>query len=211
MNIIFISPHFPSNYYQFSQALANQGVKVLGIADCSYDHLDWELKKTLTEYYRVDNMEDYGQLKNAVNFFHHKYGPIDRIFSLNEHWLEKEANLRSDFNIPGIKKDTIDQIKQKSQMKQLYQSGGIAVARGEVIRAWKDAEKLVKAVGFPLVAKPDKGVGAANTFKINNVHELKHFFDNPPQVDYIFEEYISGELLSFDGLVGQNGELLFYT
>ena len=91
MNFIFLSPYFPNNFYNFCVELKNAGVNVLGIGDTPYQELRRELKESLTEYYRVDNMEDYSQLIKAGGYFTHKYGKIDRIESHNEHWLETDA------------------------------------------------------------------------------------------------------------------------
>jgi len=65
--------------------LKDMGINVLGIADAPYEELNDELKGALTEYYKVDNMEDYDQVLKAVGFFTHKYGKIDRVESHNEH------------------------------------------------------------------------------------------------------------------------------
>ena len=59
MNFIFISPHFPHTYWEFCNRLRQNGVNVLAIADAPYDSLCRGLKEALTEYYRVDNLEDY--------------------------------------------------------------------------------------------------------------------------------------------------------
>ena len=37
MNIVFLSPHFPPNYYQFCVNLRNLGANVLGLADEPYN------------------------------------------------------------------------------------------------------------------------------------------------------------------------------
>ena len=87
MNVIFISPQFPSNYWNFCDRLRRNGVNVLGIGDAPYDGLSHQLKNALTEYYRVGNMEDYDQMLRAVAFFTFKYGKIDWIESNNEYWL----------------------------------------------------------------------------------------------------------------------------
>ncbi|MDY4175299.1 MAG: hypothetical protein SOY07_08430 [Bacteroidales bacterium] len=84
MNLIFISPQFPHTYWEFCNRLKQNGVTVLGIAYAPYDSLSKELKESLTEYYRVDNMEDYSQMFKAVAFFSFKYGKIDWIESNNE-------------------------------------------------------------------------------------------------------------------------------
>ena len=36
-NFIFISPNFPTNYWQFCHELKNTGMNVLGIGDQPYD------------------------------------------------------------------------------------------------------------------------------------------------------------------------------
>ena len=66
MNIVFLSPHFPPNYYPFSVHLRRWGANVLGIADLPYDQLRPELRAALTEYYRVDDLHNYDQLLRAL-------------------------------------------------------------------------------------------------------------------------------------------------
>lgn len=93
MNFIFISPQFPHTYWNFCDRLHRNGVNVLGIGDSPYDSLEPALKRTLTEYYRVDSLEDYNQVFRAVAFFSFKYGKIDWLESNNEYWLEQDARL----------------------------------------------------------------------------------------------------------------------
>ena len=84
-NFIFISPHFPVNYRNFCIKLHENGVNVLGIGDAPYDSLDYMLQGALTEYYRVNNMENYDEMYRAVAFFCFKYGKIDGLESNNEY------------------------------------------------------------------------------------------------------------------------------
>lgn len=130
MNFVFISPHFPHTYWQFCQWLYQNGVKVLGIADAPYDSLQRELKKSLTEYYRVNSLENYDEVYRAVAYFAFRYGRIDWIESNNEYWLEQDARLRTDFNVTtGLQTDRIRSIKEKSEMKKYYAKGDIPTAR----------------------------------------------------------------------------------
>jgi hypothetical protein len=211
MNFIFLSPHFPPNYYLFSVRLRQLGVNVFGLSDEPYDLLRYELKNALNEYYQVGNMHNYDELLRALGYFTHRYGKIDRIDSLNEYWLETEAALRTDFNIAGLKNHDILQVKRKSLMKEVYVNAGVAVAKGEVVHSLKDAKKLMREIEFPLVAKPDIGVGAVKTYKIHNMVELEKFFSEKPPVDYILEEFITGDICSFDGLTDRDGNPVFYT
>jgi hypothetical protein len=211
MNFVYLSPHFPPNYYRFCVGLREEGVNVLGLADVPYEALRPELRGALSEYYRVDDMNSYDGLVRAMGHFTHRHGKLDGIDSHNEHWLETEARLRTDFNMAGLRQDGIGIVKRKSAMKEIYRSAGIRVARGAVVRTLEEARRLVAETGYPVVAKPDVGVGAAATFKILGDGELTSFFDRKPAVDYIVEEFIQGKILSFDGLADRDGNLVFFT
>lgn len=211
MNFLYFSPHFPPNYFQFCVHLKDLGANVLGLADEPYDLLRPELRSALTEYYWVNDMHQYDQLLRACGYFTHRYGKIDRIDSHNEYWLEIEAQLRTDFNVPGLKLKDMPIVKRKSRMKQMFAKAGVRAARGQVVHTLANAKRLVHEIGFPVVAKPDIGVGAAKTYKIHNREELNAFFEQKPPVDYIMEEFIEGVICSFDGLCDRDGNPVFYT
>lgn len=209
MNYVFISPHFPENFKYFVTSLRNQGVNVLGIASEGYDDLDPELRDSLTEYFRVDDMEEYDQLLKACGYFTFKYGKIDYIESMNEYWLEKEAHLRSDFNVDGLRVEDLPQIKKKSEMKKVFERANIPVARGELVKDINSVKRFVEEVGYPICIKPDIGVGAADTHRIDNDEELEEFFSYKQPIEYIMEEFIVGDIHTFDGLVDKEGNVLF--
>ena len=82
-NVIFISPNFPENYWLFCRELMADGVNVLGIGDQAYSELSGNLKENLTEYYKVNSLENYDEVYRAVAFFAFKYGRIDFLESNN--------------------------------------------------------------------------------------------------------------------------------
>lgn len=212
MNFIFISPHFPGTYWHFCEHLRNCGVNVLGIADAPYESLDPALRGSLTEYYRVNNLEDYGEVFRAVAYFSFKYGKIDWIESNNEYWLEQDARLRTDFNVTtGIKTDHIDAIKEKSEMKKYYALGGIPTARQiKAAEGIKAVKAFVKKTGWPIIAKPDNGVGASSTFKLTDEASLDAWFAaHPNYAQFVIEEFITGLLVSYDAIYNSKGEPLF--
>lgn len=187
------------------------GINTLGIADTPYEQLSETLKQSLTEYYRVDNMEDYEQVYRAVGYFAHKYGRIDRIESHNEYWLELDAKLRTDFNVFGYKNDDMLAIKTKAQMKEVFRKAGLKVAKGRVFNSDEDARKLAKELKFPVIIKPNSGVGASDTYKVKSADELEAFFGyKNAHVEYIMEEFIDGDIVTFDGLTDHNGNIVFY-
>ena len=68
MNYIVISPYYPENFQQFTIELANKGITVLGIGQEPYEQLGPGLQNALTEYFRVDNLENLDEVKRAVAF-----------------------------------------------------------------------------------------------------------------------------------------------
>ena len=209
MNVVFLSPHFPPHWYRFAVALRSVGAPTLGIADVNVEELNPELRDALHDYYRVGDLGDYDQLVRALGWFIHRHGRIDRIDSLNEHWLETEAALRTDFNIPGINSEMIGAIKRKSVMKQRFIDAGLTPGRGRVCPDEAELREFIAEVGLPVVAKPDVGVGAARTYKIENEAEIAAYLADKPPTDYIVEEFVRGELITYDGLAGRDGEIVF--
>lgn len=206
MNFVFISPHFPATCKNICKALKDRGVRVLGVADTPYAMLEPELKAALTDYYEVSDLHNTEEIVRACGFFTYKYGKIDRVESNNEYWLMTDATIREQFNVFGKKPDELRYCIQKSLMKAKFIETGVPVARGAVLDNYQDAQAFVAEVGFPIVGKPDRGVGASGTYKISSAAELQAFFAEKPDVEYIFEEFISGEIVTFDGIVDKNGE-----
>ncbi len=212
-NFIFISPNFPTNYWKFCRELKNNGLNVLGIGDQPYDELLPELKESLTEYFKVGSMENYDEVYRAVAFFTWKYGRIDWLESNNEYWLERDAALRTDFNITsGFHNEDIPRIKYKSKMKEFYTKAGIPVARYYLVEDWDGCMNFIKEVGYPVITKPDNGVGASDTHKISSEEDLAHFFETKiPNTQYIMEEFIHAEVNSYDAIIDSNGVPMFET
>ena len=212
-NIIFISPNFPTNYWQFCKELKNNGLNVLGIGDQPYDDLSHNLKDSLNEYYKVSNLENYDEVYRAVAFFIHKYGRIDWLESNNEYWLEKDAQLRTDFHITsGFQVEDMPRIKYKSKMKEYYQKAGIVTARYHLVDTIEGCREFLAKVGYPVVVKPDNGVGAAATYKLKSDEDLVNFMGSKPEgVPYIMEEFVNAEVNSYDAIIDSNGEPIFET
>ena len=212
-NFVFISPNFPTNYWQFCKHLKDNGLRVLGVGDCPYDELLPELRASLTEYYKVGSMENYDEVYRAVAFFISKYGRIDWLESNNEYWLERDAMLRTDFHITsGFQTSDMERIKYKSKMKPYYEAVGINTARYHIVDTFANCKKFIDVVGYPVIVKPDNGVGASSTYKLKNDEDLKSFIDTKEaNVSYIMEEFITAEVNSYDAIIDSNGNPIFET
>lgn len=207
MNFIFISPNFPENYYAFLEGLKKVGFNVLGIGDASYDELHPIAKESLTEYYRCYEMNKFEKQCEAVEYFEKKYGHIDFIESNNEYWLRNDAALRERFHVDGLKPADMDNITNKECMKKFFLQGGAKVARYHMVDNEENCLEFIKKVNYPVFIKPAVGVGAQRTYKISTLEDLKAFFkERDIHTKYIMEEFIKGDLMSFDGVCNSKGE-----
>ena len=209
MNFIFISPAFPKNYYNFCDRLKKNGVTVLGIGDTPYQELSSDVIRSLDEYYKVNSLENYDEVYRAVAYFAFKYGKIDWLESNNEYWLRQDAKLRRDFNINGAKPEDVVTFTSKSNMKEFYIKAKVPVARYKICTTIEEDKKFIDEVGFPVIVKPDVGVGASMTYRLDNLSDMEFFYSKPFTCKYIMEEYIYGNIISFDGVCDSKSNPVF--
>ncbi len=161
-NFIFISPNFPTNYWKFCAELKKNGMNVLGIGDCPYDQLMPELRGSLNEYYKVSSLENYDEVFPRRRVSRPiKHGKIDWLESNNEYWLERDAMLRTAFNITtGFHTEDMQPVKYKSAMKANYAKAGVKTARWHIVRDYTGC-RILSARSATVIVKPDNGVGAS--------------------------------------------------
>ena len=75
--------------------------------------------------------------------------------------------------VPNLK--ILKKPKFKSEMKKLFQKAGVPVVPGAVIQTEADVDQAVDTIGLPMIAKPDNGVGAAATFKLESQEDVDRF------------------------------------
>ncbi len=212
-NFLFISPNFPENYWMFCRELKKNGLNVLGIGDQPYEELSQGLKDSLDEYYKVSSLENEEEVYRAVAFLIFKHGRIDWLESNNEYWLERDARLRTAFHITsGFQEDDIPRIKYKSRMKEYYARVGIPTARYHLVDTMEGCRKFIEEVGYPVVVKPDNGVGASLTYRLENQEQLEEFIQTKEaDVSYIMEEFVFAEVNSYDAIIDSHGNPIFET
>jgi hypothetical protein len=202
--------------------MKQSGLRVLAIGDTHYNQLSDQLKENLTEYRQVNSLEDYGAVVRECGYYTWKYGKIDRVESLIESWLEVEAKLRRDFNCPGLSVEDLDVMRTKIGMHDLFRKAGLAHPQATLIQSQEQLTSFGKQVGYPLVLKPDLGVGAAGTFKLLDQGDVAKAFakasqdaisqgrtigENPFD-GYVAQKFCSGIIVTFDGIVDRMGELV---
>jgi hypothetical protein len=95
-------------------------------------------------------------------------------------------------------------------MKPVYKSAGIPSARQHHVSTIEAARAFLGEIGgYPVFAKPNVGVGASDTYKIESDSDLEAFFAETSGHDYVMEEFVTGDIYSYDAVCDENGDPLF--
>ena len=210
MNVLFLSPNFPPQFHLFCRAVREEGLVALGIGDSPPHDVGRPLAESVTEYLYLRDLNQYDDVLRAVGYLTWRYGKIDRIDSLNEHWLPLEARLREDFNVEGPRPSELRRHRSKSGMREIFTAAGIPCTEGERVTSADQVRGYARRAGYPLVLKPDVGVGAWSTFKVRSAEELEAALKTPLD-GYVVERFAEGALTSYDGLCDREGRAIVET
>lgn len=205
MNVLFLSPAFPPNAYRYCAALRARGVTVLGIGD--EPALRDEARAALDEYVFVPEMASYATLRAAVAELIARHGPIDRLDSNGEHWLDAEGRLRDDFDVVGLRSREIRCFRSKTGMAERFAAAGVETPISIRNESPATVRRFAELHGFPLVFKPDVGSGAADTFSVDDPEALARVLA-VPRPDLLVQKFVRGEIVTFDGLVDRDGTIV---
>ena len=209
MIVVFLSPAFPPTAAAFCAALARAGATVLGIGDEPWRKSAIEAAG-LTEYVYEPRMAEHQPLHDAVAALRARFGRIDRIDSNGERWLEDEARLRDDFDVPGLRSEPLRRQRSKLGMGELFAAQSIAYPPTVSAANPTAVRRLAEKYGFPLVFKPDVGSGAVGTHTVQREGDLVAALESEPQ-SYVVQPFISDRIVTFDGLADREGRPVFWT
>jgi hypothetical protein len=213
MDVLYLSPDFPPNYAAFVRQLHAEGGRVWAVGEADFFSLPAELRAAIRWYVRTElgnwrkvepAVGELLEVKHAQGF----EGPFDFIESHNEQWLRLEAMLNERLDIPGIKRGEIDALKKKSIMKRIFQELGLRCAQGAVVSGAEEALKLAAEFGYPVMLKPNEGVGAAGARRVGDAAELEALCAGLPE-DGMLEEFITAPIVTYDGLTDLEGRVVF--
>jgi hypothetical protein len=213
MEFLYLSPEFPPNFANFVLKLDEMDVNVWGIGEADFYFMPEKLRSALKWYVRA-NLSSAVEVENALEQLLRAKAALgtspnfDWVESHNEQWLQLESIINYKLGIEGIQPETLDRLKKKSVMKQLFKESGLPVAGGERIRDFNHGLGLAHDLGYPLILKPDEGVGAYGIHKIIDETQLKTLMSEI-NGDYVLEEFIEAKIVTYDGLVDANGSILF--
>jgi biotin carboxylase len=213
MDILYISPDFPPNFANFVKRLHAEGIRVWAIGEGDFYAMPADLRACMRWYARAD-LHNWRSAEHAINdLLEVKHaqgveGTFDLVESHNEAWLRLEAFLNERLAIPGITLREVERLKKKSAMKRVFRESGLPVARGAVVATVQEALRLAGELGYPVILKPDEGVGAGGTHRVESRDRLEALFPEF-RTDYLLEEFVASPIVTYDGLTDREGTVVF--
>jgi hypothetical protein len=137
----------------------------------------------------------------------HATTPFTRVVATGEDDLLRSARLRELFGVAGPSSAAVLVFRDKLLMKRWAMAAGVPVARHAAVQTMTDVVAFVRQVGYPIVVKPLRGMGSAETRVIRSDSELGAFADRRPfgvnlgLPHLLAEKFVEGALCHVNGLI----------
>ena len=175
-----------------------------------------------TEAHRQRTQRDLSDVFRSIHFYPdlgtndhveldaialHAKSPFTNIVATGEDDLFRAAKLRELLGIAGSPSADILVFRDKLLMKKCATAGGVPVARHSEVETMTDIVRFVREVGYPIVVKPLRGMGSAQTHVIRSDADLATFADRRPFGDnlglphLLAEKFVDGALCHINGLI----------
>ena len=207
MNVAMLSPGFPFELAYFTRALAQTGVRVIGVGDQPLHALPPEARDSLAHYEHVSLSDDNAVLAALEGLSRH--ARIDRVECLWEPYVVLAARIREHLGLPGMTVAHAMLFRDKERMKQALDLAGIRTPRHAAAEAGAQVWDAAERIGYPLIVKPIAGAGSADTYRVDSAAELASVQTMIRHVQLVsVEEFIDGQEFTHDTVCG-NGAVLF--
>lgn len=208
MNVLFLSPGFPTEMTDFVRGLSEVGAAVIGLGDQPDHAVPDKARQALAAYYQVSFSDPESVVSTAVEISERI--SIDRVESLWEPLMILAARIRETLGIRGMSEVETVPFRDKEAMKQVLDAAGIRTPHHYRARSAGEVWGALEHVGYPAIIKPIAGAGSADTYRVNEPGQVEGVIPALGHIDEVsVEEFVEGEEFTFDTICS-GGTVLFY-
>jgi biotin carboxylase len=209
MNVLMISPGYPTEINYFTRGLAVQGARVFGIGDQPERDLPELVRQHLAGYLQVSSLLDEAAVVKQVKEWKAAQ-PLKQVECLWEPGVILAARLREALRLPGQDVAQATLFRDKDAMKQAVVAAGIRTPKHQRATNAAECQRAAEQIGFPVIVKPIAGAGSADTFRVNSRLELDAVLARSGHIREVnVEEFIDAEEYTFD-TVCIDGKIAFW-
>jgi phosphoribosylaminoimidazole carboxylase (NCAIR synthetase) len=172
-HVVFIAPRFLENTNRYVRAFAElDGVTLSVVSEDPEASVPESLRPRIAAHYRVDDSLDGAQLTVAARAIGKSIGRVDRITGALEQLQMPLARVRDALAIEGMNEETARNFRDKDRMKDVLRAAGVPVAKSALVHSLDELRKFIGMVGFPVIVKPQAGLGTRSTHRVEGEHDL---------------------------------------
>ncbi|MBK6532423.1 MAG: ATP-grasp domain-containing protein [Deltaproteobacteria bacterium] len=172
-HVVFVAPRFLENTNRYVRAFAAlEGVTLSVVSADPESAIPEELRARIAGHYAVPNVVDGEQLTAAVRAIGRGVGRVDRLAGALEQLQTPMAQARDVLGIEGINSAVARNFRDKDRMKEVLRAHGVPVARSVLVRSLRELALFVGHVGYPVIVKPQAGLGSRATFRVESPEDI---------------------------------------
>lgn len=162
------------------------------------------------DYPFEDNISTFESTNEKLKEIADKF-TIERIFTLNEYYIDYVAKVTKDLNIKyfGLDENAAMCCRNKKECKKLFLEKNVPNAKYMTLSSEKEILSKINKVSFPLVVKPSNESGSKLVSICNNIQDMidsvyaireinKNYVGEKIDDEIIIEEFLDGEEYSVE-------------
>ena len=172
-HVVFIAPKFLDNTNRYVRAFAAlDGVTLSVISADPAEAIPAAARARVAGHYAVDDPLDGAQITAALRALARHVGPVDRLTGALEQLQMPMAQARDALGIEGMGAAVARNFRDKDRMKEVLRAHGVPVARSSLVRSAHELALFVGHVGYPVIVKPQAGLGSRATFRVESAADI---------------------------------------
>lgn len=173
-HVVFIAPLFLETTNRYVEGFANiDNVTLSVISQDPESSIPRALKSRVTGHYRVTDTLDPQQLTVATRALGKGIGKVDRLVGVLEQLQLPMAEVRDTLGIEGINGEVARNFRDKDRMKDVLRAADVPVAKSGLATSTDALRKFIDQVGYPIIVKPQAGLGTRATYRITSKEDLE--------------------------------------
>ncbi|WP_329223583.1 ATP-grasp domain-containing protein [Streptomyces sp. NBC_01485] len=152
----------------------------------------------------VASTEHTKAVREAVDALAERGGVPTRIVALHETDLDLAAELRAEFDLPGVRADDLRPLRDKLLMARRLEAAGLPVPATAEAADHAAVAAFAADHGWPVLVKPRRGTASAGVTRLDSAEELARF-PFPRDTSLLVQPWLPDRILHVDGVfTGEN-------
>lgn len=190
-HVVFIAPRFLETTNRYVRAFAELAEVTLSLVSMDPEEaIPAPLRPRVAGHYRVADALDPAQLTHAVRALGRSVGRVDRLTGALEQLQLPMAEVRDALGIDGLTGEIARNFRDKDRMKEVLRAHGVPVARSTLARTPAELAAFAEQVGFPVIVKPQAGLGSRATHRLEDARDLAALPPPTPARPLQVEEFV---------------------